>query len=65
MEIQFRNEDTKEIINRWELNPSQERFFKSEKKFVLFSGGYGAGKSLMLVTSSAGVIVNSEPSPQR
>src|SRR3990167_3904989 len=30
-----------ETLKEWELNPSQERFWKSDKKFVLFSGGYG------------------------
>jgi len=48
MQIQFKNLDNGEVLNEWTLNPSQERFFTSEKKYVLFSGGYGAGKSLML-----------------
>lgn len=39
---------TGEILSEWEFNPSQERFWNSKKKFVLFSGGYGCGKSLML-----------------
>lgn len=48
MEIEWVNNDTGEVLNHWELNPSQERFWNSKKKFVLFSGGYGCGKSLML-----------------
>lgn len=39
---------TGEILKEWEFNPSQERFWKTKKKFVLFSGGYGCGKSLLL-----------------
>ena len=48
MIIKFQNQETQEILGQWELNPSQRRFWESEKKFVLFSGGYGCGKSLML-----------------
>lgn len=48
MKIVFDNKDTGEVLNEWTLNPSQERFIDSRKKFVLFSGGYGCGKSLML-----------------
>lgn len=49
MKISFQNLETDEIISEWELNPKQERFWKSEKKVILISGGFGAGKSLMLV----------------
>lgn len=48
MKFGFKNPVTGEDLGKWELNPSQERFWKSKKKFVLFSGGYGCGKSLML-----------------
>ncbi|MEB3215559.1 MAG: phage terminase large subunit [Nostocales cyanobacterium 94392] len=48
MRVSFKNLDTKEVVQEWELTPSQEKFFKSPKKFVLFSGGYGCGKSLIL-----------------
>lgn len=48
MKIKFQNLETNEILAEWELNRSQERFMNSKKKFVLFSGGYGCGKSLML-----------------
>lgn len=48
MKIKFGDPETGEVLNSWELNPSQERFWTSDKKFVLFSGGYGCGKSLML-----------------
>lgn len=48
MKVSFQNFDTKEILGNWELNPSQERFWNSKKKFVLMSGGFGSGKSLML-----------------
>src|SRR3990167_9148508 len=46
--VVFRNKDTNEIMQEWELNPSQLKFWTSKKKYVLFSGGYGCGKSLML-----------------
>lgn len=49
MKISFQNLDTDEIISEWSLNPKQEIFWKSEKKVILISGGFGAGKSLMLV----------------
>ena len=48
MKISFKNLETEEIVKEWELNPSQEKFWKSKKRFVLFSGGFGCGKSLML-----------------
>ena len=53
MRIRFEKLDeqgtpTGEVLNSWELNPSQEKFWDSKRKFVLFSGGYGCGKSLML-----------------
>src|SRR3990167_7482623 len=48
MKVGFENHDTGEVMGEWELNPSQEKFWTSKKKFVLFSGGYGCGKSLML-----------------
>ena len=48
MKVKFQNLETSEILGEWELNSSQERFWESKKKFVLFSGGYGCGKSLML-----------------
>ncbi len=37
------------MLKEWELNPSQRKFWTSNKRFVLFSGGFGCGKSLMLV----------------
>lgn len=49
MKISFQDQISKEVLNVWELNPSQERFFKSEKKYALFSGGVGCGKSLILI----------------
>lgn len=48
MIFKFQNQETGEILGQWEFNPSQQRFWDSQKKFVLFSGGYGCGKSLML-----------------
>lgn len=52
MRVEFKNFDTEEIYGSWELTGSQERFWESKKKFVLFSGGYGCGKSLMLTVKA-------------
>ena len=49
MKIVFKNLENNEVLNKWELNPSQERFWKSKGNIVLFSGGFGCGKSLTLV----------------
>lgn len=49
MKITFKDVDNGNILNKWELNPSQERFWKSKGDIVLFSGGFGCGKSLTLV----------------
>ena len=46
--VKFYNKDTGEELSSWELNPSQLKFWTSKKKYILFSGGYGCGKSLML-----------------
>lgn len=48
MIIKFETPEGEILAGPWNLNPSQEKFWVSKKKFVLFSGGYGAGKSLML-----------------
>lgn len=49
MKITFKDFENQTVLNQWELTPSQEKFWKSDKRVVLFSGGYGCGKSLMLV----------------
>lgn len=49
MKIEFRNLESGEKVSEWNLNGSQEKFYKSKKKFVLFSGGFGCGKSLVLI----------------
>jgi len=48
MIIKFSTSEGEVLCGPWDLNPSQEKFWNSKKKFVLFSGGYGCGKSLML-----------------
>ena len=50
MKIAFGNTDTGEKRAEWELTPSQQKFWDSKKKFVLFSGGYGcvAGETKVL-----------------
>jgi len=49
MKISFQNIDTPDMYGEWNLTPSQEKFWTSKKKVILFSGGFGCGKSLMLI----------------
>ena len=50
----FKDEDGEYIPGYcWDLNPSQDKFMLSGKKYVLFSGGYGCGKSLVLTLKAA------------
>lgn len=49
MKVAFKDYETGQPVAVWELNPSQQRFWDSEAKYVLFSGGFGCGKSLMLI----------------
>lgn len=49
MELALQDTRTGEITRRWELLPKQAEFFLSEKRFTLFSGGFGAGKTLALI----------------
>src|SRR3990167_6387591 len=48
-EVDKEGKSTGNILNQWEFNPKQEQFWKSTARVVLFSGGFGCGKSLMLV----------------
>lgn len=51
MKVSFKNkalDGSESSVKEWELNGSQEKFWKSKAKYVLFSGGFGCGKSLML-----------------
>ena len=36
------------MFKEWTLNPKQAEFLKSNKRYKLFSGGFGAGKTLTL-----------------
>ena len=36
------------MFKEWTLNPKQAEFLKSDKRYKLFSGGFGAGKTLAL-----------------
>ncbi|MEK7111795.1 MAG: phage terminase large subunit, partial [Patescibacteria group bacterium] len=47
--FKFKRADTGEVIRQWKFNPSQEKFWNSKKRFVLFSGGFGCGKSMLLI----------------
>jgi len=49
MKIAFQDLRTGEELNSWDLTASQERFMSSPKRVILFSGGYGCGKSLVLL----------------
>ncbi len=58
IEIGFRDPRTGQESKKWILNSSQRRFWKAQKKFVLFSGGFGCGKSLMLILKAIEMAVN-------
>lgn len=47
--VVFNDQTTGDELRAWTLNPSQDRFWTSQKKVVMFSGGFGCGKSLMLI----------------
>ncbi len=49
MRIQFKDLETGELVLDRELIPSQEKFWEAEDRYVLYSGGYGCGKSMILI----------------
>lgn len=49
MEIKFADPVTEEVTYSRQLLPSQEAFWEAAERFVLFSGGYGCGKSMILI----------------
>lgn len=49
MKIKYENIETGEIVNQIDLLSTQEKFFLSRSKFPLYSGGFGCGKSTILV----------------
>lgn len=44
----FRKTDTGEILKEFNLSLKQHQFIKSDKRYALYSGGFGAGKTLAL-----------------
>lgn len=48
MKYKIQNTKTGEVWKEWTLNPKQAEFIKSDKRYKLFSGGFGAGKTLAL-----------------
>ncbi|MEK9207098.1 MAG: phage terminase large subunit [Patescibacteria group bacterium] len=47
--FKFRNHDTGEILKEFDLSLKQHRFIKDEEhRYSLYSGGFGAGKTLAL-----------------
>lgn len=48
MKYKIQNIKTGEVFKEWTLNPKQAEFIKSDKRYKLFSGGFGAGKTLAL-----------------
>ena len=46
--FKFRNKDTGEILKEFDLSLKQHQFIKSDKRYALYSGGFGAGKTLAL-----------------
>lgn len=49
MRIRFPHVETGEDFLNIELLPSQEQFWTAEERYVLFSGGLGMGKSLIML----------------
>jgi len=47
--FKFRNSDTGEILKEFDLSLKQHKFIKSESRYALYSGGFGAGKTLALI----------------
>ena len=48
MKFSIKNNKTGQVWKEWKLNPKQEEFVESDKRYKLFSGGFGAGKTLAL-----------------
>ena len=46
--FKFRNHDTGEILKEFDLSLKQHQFVKDEHRYALYSGGFGAGKTLAL-----------------
>jgi len=49
MRIAFKNLATGEDTYVRDLLPSQEQFWNAQERYILFSGGYGCGKSMILI----------------
>lgn len=49
MNIQFKDLKTGEVNFERELLPSQQKFWESEKPFVLLNGGMGSGKTMIML----------------
>lgn len=49
MNIQFKDLNTGDVAYERDLLPSQEEFWNAQERYVLFSGGYGCGKSMILI----------------
>lgn len=49
MKIAFKDLNTGDVAYERSLLPSQELFWEAEERFVLFSGGLGCGKSMILL----------------
>lgn len=47
--FQIKNPKTGQIIRKWELLDKQSQFIFSDKRYALFSGGFGGGKTLALI----------------
>lgn len=49
MKIKFKDLNTGDAVFERELLPSQEKFWRSDSRFILFSGGLGCGKSMIMI----------------
>ncbi|MER3581536.1 MAG: hypothetical protein C4347_01670 [Patescibacteria group bacterium] len=48
MKVKLQIKQGNRILREWDLNEKQARFVNSTKKYVLYSGGFGCGKTLAL-----------------
>lgn len=49
MKVKFKDLNNGDVVYERDLLPSQERFWNDDSRFILFSGGLGCGKSMIML----------------